>query len=122
MKQLKAQGIKIALDDFGIGYSSMAYLKWLPASILKVDRSFVQNVPENEADSRILKAMIAMAKSLDLEVIVEGIETIEQARLCRELGADLLQGYLFSKPLSPDDFAAFLTSHDPKSYNLTFLK
>lgn len=116
LKQLKAQGIKIALDDFGIGYSSMSYLKWLPASILKVDRSFVQNVPESEADSRILKAMIAMAKSLDLEVIVEGIETMPQARLCRELGADLLQGYLFSKPLSPEDFAEFLSTHDPQSY------
>jgi diguanylate cyclase len=116
LEQLKPLGIKIALDDFGIGYSSMAYLKWLPASILKVDRSFVQNVPENEADSRILKAMIAMAKSLDLEVIVEGIETIAQAKICRELGADMLQGFLFSKPLSPDDFVQFLGTHDPESY------
>lgn len=116
LEQLKPLGIKIALDDFGIGYSSMAYLKWLPASILKVDRSFVQNVPENEADSRILKAMIAMAKSLDLEVIVEGIETIAQAKICRELGADMLQGFLFSKPLSPDDFVQFLGTQDPESY------
>ncbi len=119
LKQLKTLGITIALDDFGIGYSSMSYLKWLPASILKVDRSFVQNVPGSEADSRILKALIAMAKSLDLEVIVEGIETLEQARLCRELGADMLQGYLFSKPLSADDFARFLNEHDPQSYCLS---
>lgn len=119
LKQLKTLGITIALDDFGIGYSSMSYLKWLPASILKVDRSFVQNVPGSEADSRILKALIAMAKSLDLEVIVEGIETLEQARLCRELGADMLQGYLFAKPLSADDFARFLNEHDPQSYCLS---
>lgn len=121
LTQLRGLGIKIALDDFGIGYSSMAYLKWLPASILKVDRSFVQNVPGSEADSRILKALIAMAKSLDLEVIVEGIETLEQAKLCRELGADMLQGYLFSKPLSPEDFAAFLNSHDAKKYQQNFV-
>lgn len=116
LNQLKTLGILIALDDFGIGYSSMAYLKWLPASILKVDRSFVQNVPESEADSRILKAMIALAKSLDYEVIVEGIENVQQARLCRELGADRLQGFLFSRPLSAEDFAQLLTTHDPQRY------
>jgi len=59
-----------------------------------------------------------MAKSLDLDVIVEGIETLEQASLCRELGADMLQGYLFAKPLSPDDFAEFLRRHDPASHHL----
>lgn len=116
LNQLKAGGIKIALDDFGVGYSSLSYLKRLPASTLKVDRSFVQNVPESEADSRILKALIVMAKSLDLDVIVEGIETIAQAHLCRELGADMLQGYLFAKPLSPTDFVTFLDSHAPERY------
>lgn len=116
LNNLRSLGVKIALDDFGIGYSSMSYLKRLPASILKVDRSFVQNVPESEADSRILKALIVMAKSLDLDVVVEGIETVAQARLCRELGADMLQGYLFAKALSPDDFVAFLNAHDPVRY------
>jgi len=118
LNDLKTLGVQVALDDFGIGYSSMSYLKRLPASVLKVDRSFVQNVPESEADSRILKALIVMAKSLDLNVIVEGIETIEQASLCRELGADMLQGFLFSKPLSPDDFAAFLNGHNPAGHHL----
>jgi diguanylate cyclase len=118
LNHLKALGVQVALDDFGIGYSSMSYLKRLPASVLKVDRSFVQNVPESEADSRILKALIVMAKSLDLDVIVEGIETIEQASLCRELGADMLQGFLFSKPLSPEDFAEFLKGHDPAGHHL----
>ena len=113
---LKGLGIKIALDDFGIGYSSMSYLKRLPASTLKVDHTFVQNVPDNEADSRILKALIVMAKSLGLDVIVEGVETIAQAKLCRELGADMLQGYLFSKPLSPEAFVSFLSAHDLKQY------
>jgi len=113
---IKHYGVKVAIDDFGTGYSSMAYLKWLPASILKVDRSFVQNVPESAVDCRVLKAIIVMAKSLDLDVIVEGVETIEQARLCCKYGADMFQGYLFSKPLSSEDFAAFLRQHTPESY------
>jgi len=115
---LKGYGVKVAIDDFGTGYSSMAYLKWLPASILKVDRSFVQNVPDSSADCRVLKAIIVMAKSLDLDVIVEGVETIEQARLCCQYGADMFQGYLFSKPLPPAEFAFFLEQHKPASYKV----
>jgi EAL domain-containing protein (putative c-di-GMP-specific phosphodiesterase class I) len=113
---IKHYGVKVAIDDFGTGYSSMAYLKWLPASILKVDRSFVQNVPESAADCRVLKAIIIMAKSLDLDVIVEGVETIEQARLCCQYGADMFQGYLFSKPLPPAEFSTFMQRHTPESY------
>lgn len=113
-------GVKVAIDDFGTGYSSMAYLKWLPASILKIDRSFVQNVPASETDCKVLKAIIVMAKSLDLDVIVEGVETIEQALLCREFGADKLQGYLFSEPLTPDNFSSFIKMHNPASYTLNF--
>jgi diguanylate cyclase (GGDEF)-like protein len=120
LNRIKAFGVKVAIDDFGTGYSSMAYLKWLPATILKVDRSFVQNVPESEADCRVLKAIITMAKSLGLEVIVEGVETLEQAGLCREYGADMLQGFLFSRSLSSDDFAEFLKAHNPESYHLNY--
>jgi len=113
---IRGYGVKVAIDDFGTGYSSMAYLKCLPATILKVDRSFVQNVPESMADCRVLKAIIVMAKSLDLDVIVEGVETIEQARLCCLYGADMFQGYLFSKPLSAEDFAIFMQQHKPAAY------
>lgn len=117
---IKHYGVKVAIDDFGTGYSSMAYLKWLPASILKVDRSFVQNVPESAADCRVLKAIIVMAKSLDLEVIVEGVETIEQARLCCQYGADMFQGYLFSKPVPPKEFVTFMQQHKPAAYITAF--
>lgn len=113
---IKQYGVKVAIDDFGTGYSSMAYLKWLPASILKVDRSFVQHVPESKADCSVLKAIIVMAKSLNLDVIVEGVETIEQAMLCRKYGADMFQGYLFSRPLPAEAFAFFLQQHKPASY------
>jgi diguanylate cyclase (GGDEF)-like protein len=116
LNKLKTFGVNVAIDDFGTGYSSMAYLKWLPASILKVDRSFVQNVPNSPPDCRVLKAIITLAKSLDLDVIVEGVETIEQARLCCQYGADMFQGYLFSKPLSPDDFANFVKNHHPELF------
>lgn len=117
LNQLKEFGVNVAIDDFGTGYSSLAYLKWLPASTLKVDRSFVKNVPESAVDCRVLKAMITMAKSLDLDVIVEGVETIEQARLCQQYGADMLQGYFFSKPLSAQDFAAFIAQHRSQLYS-----
>lgn len=117
LNQLKKFGVNVAIDDFGTGYSSLAYLKWLPASTLKVDRSFVKNVPESAVDCRVLKAIITMAKSLDLDVIVEGVETIEQARLCQQYGADMLQGYFFSKPICAEDFANFIAQHNPQLYS-----
>jgi diguanylate cyclase (GGDEF)-like protein len=117
LAQIRDYGVDIAVDDFGTGYSSMAYLKELPASTLKIDRKFVQGVPDNAADCRILRAMIVFAKSLDLTIVVEGVETREQARICRDYGADLLQGYLFSKPLSPSAFEQFLHNHNAQEWS-----
>ena len=117
MKKIQDYGVEIAVDDFGTGYSSMAYLKELPARTLKIDRKFVQGIPDNAADCRILRAMIIFAKSLDLTVVVEGVETREQARICRDYGADLLQGYLFSKPLSPAIFEQFLQNHNAQEWS-----
>lgn len=117
LRQMLDYGIEIAVDDFGTGYSSMAYLKELPAKTLKIDRTFVMGVPENAADCRILRAMIIFAKSLNLTVVVEGVETREQARICRDYGADLLQGYLFSKPLSPAAFEQLLREHNPTEWS-----
>jgi diguanylate cyclase len=111
LKKIQDYGVEIAVDDFGTGYSSMAYLKELPARTLKIDRKFIMGIPDNAADCRILRAMIVFAKSLDLTVVVEGVETREQARACRDYGADLLQGYLFSKPISPEAFELLLKSH-----------
>lgn len=122
LNRIKALGLKVAIDDFGTGYSSMAYLKWLPATILKVDRSFVQNVPQSEADGRVLKAILVMAKSLGLNIVVEGVQTIGQARFCRKYGADRLQGFFFSRPLPADEFAAFVKAHNPQSYRQNWLQ
>jgi len=116
LTKIQDYGVEIAVDDFGTGYSSMAYLKELPARTLKIDRKFVQGVPDNAADCRILRAMIVFAKSLDLTVVVEGVETREQARICRDYGADLLQGYLFSKPLSSTAFEQLLQTHSAQEW------
>lgn len=116
LQQMLDYGIEIAVDDFGTGYSSMAYLKELPARTLKIDRTFVIGVPENPPDCRILRAMIIFAKSLDLTVVVEGVETREQARICRDYGADFLQGYLFSKPLAPSAFEQLLIRHNANEW------
>jgi diguanylate cyclase len=112
LKRISDSGVGITVDDFGTGYSSLAYLKHFPASTLKIDRSFLFGVPESAADCRILRAVIVMAKSLDLRVTIEGVETEAQARLCREYGADIFQGYYFSRPLPVQSFeAAFKAWH-----------
>jgi len=116
LEQIQSYGIEISVDDFGTGYSSMAYLKALPARTLKIDRTFVQGVPENIDDCRILRAMIVFGKSLDLKIVIEGIETKEQAKFCRDCGADLLQGYLFSKPIPGDQFEQLLLNHDAQAW------
>ncbi|MET0356034.1 MAG: EAL domain-containing protein [Cellvibrio sp.] len=118
LKQIRSYGVEISVDDFGTGYSSMAYLKALPARTLKIDRTFVQDVPASIDDSRILRAMIVFGKSLNLKVVIEGIETKEQAKFCRECGADLLQGYLFSRPLSCENIEQLLLNHNAEAWNI----
>jgi EAL domain-containing protein (putative c-di-GMP-specific phosphodiesterase class I) len=106
---LKAAGIQLAIDDFGTGYSSMSYLKAFPVNCLKIDRSFISDLPQNTEDAAITKAIIAMAKSLRLEVVAEGIETAEQGNFLREHGCDTYQGYFYSKPVSPEDIRKMLS-------------
>lgn len=117
LEQIQSYGVEISVDDFGTGYSSMAYLKMLPARTLKIDRTFVQGVPENMDDCRILRAMIVFGKSLNLKIVIEGIETKEQAQFCRKYGADFLQGYLFSKPITSEAFEKLLLNHNPVAWD-----
>lgn len=104
LNRLKAMGVRLAIDDFGTGYSSLAYLKRLPIDKLKVDRSFVRDIPRGVADTEVATTIIAMAKHLKLQVLAEGIERPEQLNFLIERGCDQGQGYLVSPPLSPEEY------------------
>ena len=99
VQRLKALGVGLLLDDFGTGYSSLNYLKRFPIDGLKVDRSFIAGITEGEEDGHILSAIVQMATGLGVEVIAEGVETVEQARRLRQLGVSQVQGYLFTAPV-----------------------
>jgi diguanylate cyclase (GGDEF)-like protein/PAS domain S-box-containing protein len=106
--KLKAMGIHLAIDDFGTGYSSLNYLKRFPIDSVKIDRSFIQDIPGNSDDAAITRAIIVMAHSLRLKVIAEGVETGEQLRFLRDHECDEMQGYYFSRPLPENEFFRLL--------------
>ncbi|PYC13121.1 putative bifunctional diguanylate cyclase/phosphodiesterase [Pseudomonas mosselii] len=99
LKRIRAQGVALSIDDFGTGYSSLAYLKRLPLDVLKIDRSFIQDVPGSQKDQEIVQAIIIMAHTLHLKVVTEGVETVEQHEFLASHGCDYLQGYLLSRPV-----------------------
>jgi diguanylate cyclase (GGDEF)-like protein len=103
LKELKALGIKISIDDFGTGYSSLSYLKCFPIDTLKIDRSFVGDIPSNEGDSAIASGMIALAHGLHMKVTAEGVETQAQWDFLRERGCDAIQGFLMSPAVAPEE-------------------
>jgi EAL domain-containing protein (putative c-di-GMP-specific phosphodiesterase class I) len=104
-------GVGFSLDDFGTGYSSLSYLRKFPIDELKIDRSFLTNVPEINEDNSIVKAIISMAHSLGLNLIAEGVESAEQLDFLRQHNCNVIQGFYYSKPLSKDDFTEFLSSY-----------
>ncbi|WP_188108629.1 EAL domain-containing protein [Sulfurimonas lithotrophica] len=104
LKEINKLGIRISMDDFGTGYSSLSHLKLLPIDKLKIDKSFVNDIPEDEEDVAIIKAIIALCKSLDLTVLAEGVETDKQSGFLVENGCSYIQGYLYGKPQSNKDF------------------
>jgi len=108
LKKINALNINIAIDDFGTGYSSLSYLKKLPINKLKIDKSFVDNLPEDEDDATITRTIIALAKSLNLEIIAEGVEREEQKEFIVSNGCDKIQGYFYSKPLPADEMEEYL--------------
>ena len=108
LKELKAMDIRISVDDFGTGYSSLSYLKRFPIDILKIDQSFVRDIPGDADDAAIAELIITLAHSLGLTVVAEGVETVEQADFMRERHCDAMQGYYFSRPVGPDDFMRLL--------------
>ena len=106
--ELKRLGIEISLDDFGTGYTSFAYLKKIPANILKIDRSLVMNIVKNKEDQRIVKAMIELGHTLGMKIVVEGIEYKEMYEILLQMECDYMQGYYFSKPLPVFEFQKLL--------------
>ena len=102
-------GFSLSLDDFGTGYSSLSYLKKFPITTLKIDRSFVIGVPQDENDCAIAQAIVTMGKQLRQEIVAEGVETSAQMTFLRGLGCDQLQGFLFSPALDADAFARMVT-------------
>jgi len=108
LRELRAVGMGVEIDDFGTGYSSLSYLGKLPATALKIDRSFVTAMTQTSGDRTIISAIISLAHLLNLSVIAEGVETVTQRDLLRAMGCDRMQGYLFSKPRPATDIAALL--------------
>jgi EAL domain-containing protein (putative c-di-GMP-specific phosphodiesterase class I) len=104
-RKLKNLGVKLSLDDFGTGYSSLAYISRFPFDKLKIDQSFVRDIIENPVNAAIATAAIVMARSLNLSVLAEGVETEAQASFLRSRRCDAMQGYLFSRPLPAESFA-----------------
>ncbi len=108
LNQLRAKGVTISLDDFGTGYSSLAYLKRFPASVVKIDRTFVRHLPDDANDAAFTNTIIDLAHFLGMTVVAEGVESENQARFLRDQGCDQLQGYLFGHPVPVEDLGRLL--------------
>ena len=113
LRTLSEMGARIALDDFGTGFSSLAYLKKFPVDAVKIDRTFIKDLPFDRSSAAITGAIVSMAHALEKRVVGEGVETPEQAAFLRDLGCDELQGYYLAKPLRAQELAAFLARGFP---------
>jgi EAL domain-containing protein (putative c-di-GMP-specific phosphodiesterase class I) len=102
-------GIEISIDDFGTGYSSLAYLKKLPVDTLKIDKEFIRDITEDEDDASIVKSVIALAKSMRIAVLAEGVETKDQLSFLKKEGCSLIQGYYLSQPKPAADIPALIS-------------
>ncbi|MET0012666.1 MAG: EAL domain-containing protein [Sedimenticola sp.] len=111
LDEIRSLGVGIAIDDFGTGYSSLAYLKRLPVDCLKIDRSFILNIPGSEEDVIIIKAVISLARALGIRVVAEGVDRQEQVDFLRDANCEYIQGFLYSRPLSLDNFTPWLEGY-----------
>ncbi|MCR4649713.1 MAG: bifunctional diguanylate cyclase/phosphodiesterase [Lachnospiraceae bacterium] len=109
IKELKKMGIKVAIDDFGTGYSSLSYLNTLPSDLLKIDKSFIDELTAEKSSKNYVAAIVSLGHSLNLEVISEGVETEEQLEALKSVGCDYIQGFIWGKPLAPQEAAEFVS-------------
>jgi len=119
MHQLRSLGISLSIDDFGTGYSSLNYLMRFPLHTLKIDKSFVHALLDDGGNAAITKAIIAMAKSLNLSVVAEGVESRQQFDWLQENDCDIVQGYFFSPPLTSDSFGRFMSEASGKAASVS---
>lgn len=110
LKEVKSLGVSLAIDDFGTGFSSLSYLRRFPIDRLKIDQSFVRDIQSTPVNESIARAIVALAKSLSLDIIAEGIEKPSENAVLELMGCPEGQGYLFAKPLSADDFVAWFNA------------
>jgi EAL domain-containing protein (putative c-di-GMP-specific phosphodiesterase class I) len=108
LRQLQDKGVHIAMDDFGTGYSSLNYLKQLPLNTLKIDRSFISDLRPDTKDAEIIKSVISLGQGLKLQIVAEGVDDPEQLAVLRDLNCEIVQGFLFSRPLSAADMTEIL--------------
>jgi EAL domain-containing protein (putative c-di-GMP-specific phosphodiesterase class I) len=108
LEQLRAWGARVAIDDFGIGYSSLVYLKHLPIDRIKIDRSFVADLPLGGDDAAIVRAAVALAHGLGIEAVAEGVETAAHLQALRAMGCNAIQGYGIARPMPADEVPAYL--------------
>lgn len=116
LSQIRRLGVTLSIDDFGTGYSSLSYLKQLPVDVLKIDRSFISDIPQDTDDEKIASAIIAMAHNLSLRVVAEGVETAQQLQFLEQRGCDLAQGYYIARPMAADALEAFIRDKSRKVY------
>jgi EAL domain-containing protein (putative c-di-GMP-specific phosphodiesterase class I) len=112
LNDLSALGVGIHIDDFGTGYSSLSYLAELPVQLLKIDRNFVNKLADSDSNMRVVQAIIALGKAMDLEIVAEGVETDQQYAIVRKLGCDLVQGFFIAKPMPAEQFKIWCDGHE----------
>ena len=115
LTELKALGVRIAIDDFGTGYSSLAYLRQFPVDLLKIDRTFITGLALSSEAQALAHTLIRLGQALGLQTLAEGVEDRDQVKVLRAEGCDLVQGFLFARPLTPDAVEALLDERDDSS-------
>ena len=112
LRQIRSMGVRLALDDFGTGYSSLSLLQQFPIQRIKIDRAFVQGLGEQGTESSLIRTIVAMAHSMDLDLVAEGVETVQQLQSLRDMGCDKAQGYLISHPVPADAMRSTMAALD----------